>query len=75
MPARQVWDIEPRPDGWAVQREGTSRADSVHPTQGAAINRGADLAKGAGGQLRIKGRDGKIRDERTYGNDPYPPKG
>ena len=26
-------------------------------------------------QVFIHGRDGKVRDERTYGSDPCPPKG
>jgi hypothetical protein len=28
MPEREIWDVEPRDDGWAVQREGTDRAES-----------------------------------------------
>jgi hypothetical protein len=75
MPERQIWDVEPRREGWAVQREGTSQADSLHEKQDDAIKRGADLARRAGGQLRIKGRDGQIRDERTYEDDHYPPAG
>ena len=76
MPKRKVWDIEPRGrQGWAVQREGASRADSLHETRDAAMSRAVELAKGAGGQLRIKGRDGRIQSERTYGNDPHPPRG
>jgi hypothetical protein len=34
-----------------------------------------DLAKAAKGQLRVKGRDGRIQTEHTYSNDPYPPEG
>lgn len=30
----------------------------------------AAWAKGQPAQLFIKGRDGRIQDERTYGNDP-----
>jgi hypothetical protein len=75
MPEREIWDVVPRPDGWAVQREGTSRADSMHKVQEDAITRATDLARRAAGQVRIKGREGRIRDERTYQNDPYPPAG
>jgi hypothetical protein len=75
MPTRQVWNVEPRAGRWAVKRNGTLRADSIHPTKEPAIARGAELAKAARGQLRIKGRDGKIQDERTYTDDPYPPEG
>jgi hypothetical protein len=74
MPARDVWDVEPREHAWAVQREGTDRADSVHDTKNDAMDRGRELAKAANGQLRIKGHDGHIQDERTYTNDPYPPR-
>jgi hypothetical protein len=75
MPDREVWDVEPRDEGWAVQREATSQADSLHETKNDAMSRGVELAKAASGQLRIKGRDGQIQDEHTYGNDPFPPPG
>jgi hypothetical protein len=75
MPDRDVWDVEPREDGWAVQRDGTKQADSLHETKDAALDRGRELAKAASGQLRVKGRDGQIQDESTYTNDPYPPPG
>jgi hypothetical protein len=76
MPVREVWDVESRgDDGWGVQREGTERADSLHMTKETAIARGVELAKAAGGQLRIKGENGQIEDERAYGDDPNPPKG
>jgi hypothetical protein len=54
MPARKVWDVEPRRDGWAVQREGTARADSLHATKAPAVTRAAKLAKAANGQLRVE---------------------
>jgi hypothetical protein len=75
MPARKVWDVEPRRDGWAVQRDGRGRADSLHATKKPAVTRAAKLAKAAKGQLRVKNRDGRIEDERTYTKDPYPPRG
>ena len=63
-----------RPDGtWANQRLDADKASSVHKTQGAA----ATTAKGmlgnqGGGELIIKGVDGKIRSKDTIppGNDP-----
>jgi hypothetical protein len=75
MPEQEVWDVEPRGEQWAVQREGTEQADSLHDHQVEAITRAVDLARRDGGQMRVKGTDGEIRDERTYGNDPYPPSG
>jgi hypothetical protein len=58
-----------------VQRDGTQRADSLHTKKDAAVKRGADLGKRHNGQLRVKDRNGKIHDERTYTRDPYPPSG
>ena len=73
---RQVWDIESRNHGtWAVQREGTKRADSLHASKDAAVARSVEVGKRYRGQVRIKGHDGRIPDERTYTREPYPPKG
>ncbi len=66
--------VVPHKEGWATKREGASRAGSVHRTQGDAINRGRDQAKRIKTELVIHGRDGKIRDSDSYGNDPHPPK-
>jgi len=34
-----------------------------------------DKARDTKGEAFLKGRDGKIRERNTYGNDPHPPKG
>jgi len=76
MAKRFVWSVEPRPDGgWAVQRDGTKRADSLHQRKDDAVARGVDLGTRNRGQLRIKGKDGRIQHEHTYGRDPSPPPG
>lgn len=64
-----------REQGWAVKREGSQRAASVHPTQEAAWNEARRLARGAGGEAFLKGSNGQIRARNTYGKDPFPPKG
>jgi hypothetical protein len=61
-------------DGWAARRENASRVSSQHQTQREAIEAGRRLAQQTRGELRIHGRDGKIRDTDSYGNDPNPPK-
>jgi len=63
-----------RDGGWKVQSGGAQRADSRHPTQAGAIDRGRELAQTRRDELSIHGRDGQIRDKRSYGNDPNPPK-
>ncbi len=67
-----------RDDGnWANKRNDTSKASSVHERQSDAI----DAARGmlgnqGGGELTVKGVNGRIRSKDTIapGNDPNPPK-
>jgi len=74
---RQIYHVtHGSEDGWKVKKEGASRASGVFDTKAEAVERGRELAKGAGeGQLKIHGKDGQIQTEHTYNNDPYPPKG
>jgi hypothetical protein len=59
--------VQRRPDGsWEVVREHHDRASAVTPTQAEAIDRGREIVCNAGGgELRIKGVDGRIRDSDT----------
>lgn len=76
MPSRTRFDVSHRPDGnWQVKRQGAERASAVFERKSDAIERGRELARSEQGQLVIRGRDGRIQDERTYGKDPYPPEG
>jgi len=60
--------------GWAVKKGGSTRATKVHKTQGAAISQARTIAKKQKAELYIHGRDGRIREKDSYGNDPHPPK-
>jgi hypothetical protein len=63
--------VEPRPDGrWAVQTDGTSRADSLHDRQSDAIKRARELATNKQTELVIKGEDGRIRQKDSAGSKP-----
>lgn len=67
--------VVPHPDGgWAAKREGADRAGSRHGTQGDAIDAARGTARREGLEVVIHGRDGKIRDSDSYGNDPLPPR-
>lgn len=69
--------VVPHKDGWAVKTPGASRAGVVKPTQSAAESSAKrSVAKEGGGEVRIHGRDGRIRDSDTVkpGRDPNPPK-
>jgi len=60
---------------WRGVREGGERATFTAPTKQAAIEKGRAQAQKEQGQLIIHKTDGKIQEERTYGKDPFPPKG
>ena len=72
-------DVTPNTSGgWDVRKPGAKRASAHEPTQKDAINRGREiLGNKGGGELRIKGTDGKVRDQNTVpkGNDPRSSKG
>jgi hypothetical protein len=67
-----------RDDGkWVNKRLDAERAGSAHNTQGAAEKAAHKSLSGeGGGELIIKGRDGKIRSKDTIppAPDPNPPK-
>lgn len=59
---------------WEVKQEGSDFPISTHRTQSAANETGRQMAKIHQVELVIHGRDGKIRDKDSFGNDPFPPK-
>ncbi len=76
MAKRQQFFVSPHADGWQVKRPSAQRASSVHRTQADAVEQATKQAKSVPlGQVIVQGRDGKIRDERTHGKDPFPPPG
>lgn len=66
--------VVPHKDGWATKKEGASRSGVATDTQKQAIERAREQAKREHVEVVIHGRDGKIRDSDSYGNDPSPPK-
>lgn len=77
-PQRQRFDVQPakQKSGWDVVREGGGQVVSHHRTKDLAVDAAVREARRAPlGEVRIKREDGTIQDERTYGKDPYPPKG
>ncbi|MGR6329579.1 DUF2188 domain-containing protein [Sphingomonas sp. XXL09] len=67
--------VVPNAGGWGVKKAGASRASSVHTTQAEAIAAATQIARNQKTELYIHGRDGRIRERNSYGNDPHPPKG
>jgi len=70
--------VSRRPDGtWANKKDGNERASSLHRTQREAERAAHDaLKREGGGELKVKGEDGRIRSKDTIppGRDPNPPK-
>lgn len=67
--------VVPRPEGWAVMQGGGQRASSLHDTQKDAIQEARQKSRNLGSELKIHGKDGRIRESDSHGNDPHPPKG
>ncbi|MGW0779068.1 DUF2188 domain-containing protein [Streptomyces sp. NPDC002835] len=75
-PKRTVYHITPAAgsgeERWQVQHtEGARKVAEPHPTQRDAINSARQQAKQhKPAQVVVHGRDGRIRTEYTYGDDP-----
>lgn len=67
--------VVPSNGRWGVKGAGNSRMTSYHDTQAEAIVRARDISINQGSELFIHGRDGRIRERNSYGNDPFPPRG
>jgi hypothetical protein len=59
--------VELRENGWAVVREGSERANTVHPTQSEAAKAGRELARHDGTEFFLHAQDGRVREHRSYG--------
>lgn len=65
--------VVPLGNGWAVKREGSKRFTVITETQKDAITVARQIARNNSAEIVIHGKDGKIRDKDSYGNDPHPP--
>lgn len=72
--AKRDIHVVPHPDGWAVRREGSNRASSVHETKSEAMDAARCTARRERLELVPHGRDGRILNPDSYGNDPNPPR-
>ncbi len=70
--------VSRRPSGeWANKRDGNERASSLHETQRAAEKAAREMLESSGGgELKVKGENGRIRSKDTIppGNDAFPPR-
>jgi hypothetical protein len=76
MTKRKTYHVVPAGDDWKVEAAQAKRAAGVFENKDEAVKRAIELAKAQElGQVIIHKRDGTIQEERTYGADPFPPKG
>jgi hypothetical protein len=64
--------VVPSGGKWSVREAGSSRASRIFPTQDEAIEAARKIARSEGATLYIHGKDGLIRDWRSYANDLLP---
>ena len=63
------------PKGWALRRGGSERVTKVFTTQNQAISYGRGVSRNQSAEFFIHGRNGRIRERNSYGNDLFPPRG
>lgn len=73
--AKKNQHVVPFGNGWAVLAEGRKTASVLATRQSDAISYAKEVAKKQRAEVIIHGRNGKIRERNSYGNDPHPPKG
>lgn len=76
MSKKRDYHVVPNGDrgGWDVKREGADKASGHFDRKADAMDRGRDLAREHRTELVQHGRDGRIQDSDSYGNDPNPPR-
>nr|WP_319399003.1 DUF2188 domain-containing protein [uncultured Carboxylicivirga sp.] len=67
--------VVPKGDNWAVKSAGSTRPAKVTGTQKEAIDRAREIAKNNNSEMLVHGRNGRIRQKNSFGNDPHPPEG
>ena len=67
--------VVPRGNQWAVRKAGAEKVTRRFDTQREAIEAARGIARNQGGEVFIHGRDGRIRQRDSHGNDLFPPHG
>jgi hypothetical protein len=70
MPKKGDVHVVPADKGWRVEVEGSGRAESTHKTQAAAWKKAKQIARKSSSEALLHGRNGRVRERNTYGQDP-----
>ena len=73
---RQEIHIVPNQErgGWDAKRQNAERASKHFGTKQEAVDWSRNLAKKEGLEMIPHGKDGRIQNPNSYGNDPCPPR-
>ena len=74
MGKRKEYHVVKDEHGWKVIKNNSQRASARTTTKEEALKKAAALAKKSKAELVIHGKDAKIQNSNSFGNDPYPPK-
>lgn len=66
--------VVPTENGWGVKGEGNDKYTALTNTKAEAEKIAREIAINQSSEVVIHGKDGKIQDKDSYGNDPNPPK-
>ncbi|MHC8509738.1 MAG: DUF2188 domain-containing protein [Rhodospirillales bacterium] len=72
---KKAQHVIPGDKGWKVISAGSGRARAKFETQKEAIADARKVARNEGSEMFIHGRNGRIRERDSYGNDPVTRKG
>ncbi|PZR04733.1 MAG: hypothetical protein DI539_25375 [Flavobacterium psychrophilum] len=77
MADRVIYHVMPHEKGgWAGKKEGSNRSSVRSENKADVVERTLEMAQTHPlSQVIIHKMDGTIQEERTFGNDPHPPKG
>ena len=66
--------VVPLRGDWGVRGEGNEKLTSIHDTKAQALESAREIARNQHSELVIHGKDGRIQDKDSFGNDPCPPR-
>lgn len=73
--SRETHHVVHNPDGgWDVKRGGGEKSSGHFDTKREAVDAGREISRNQGTEFVIHGRDGKIQQSDSHGNDPLPPR-
>ena len=73
--ARDEHHVVPNPNGgWDVKRNNAQRSSLQAETKAEAVRAGWQISRNQGTEFIIHGKDGRIQNPDSHGNDPCPPR-